>query len=229
MSYLIKDLISEEKPREKALKYGFKSLTDIELLAIILRTGTKNVSAIDLSRTIINQFGSLYNLKNARLENLKKINGVGKVKAITILSCLELGKRFQCNNIKELVQIKESKDVYNYFRFLFFNSDQEIFYTLFLNSKNEVINKKKLFIGTANQSLVHPRDIFKEAMLNNAVRIICLHNHPSGNVLPSLADELFTKKIKEIAKMVGISLLDHVIIGRDKYFSFLENRKDIWK
>lgn len=229
MSNLIKDLINDEKPREKALKYGFSSLTDVELLAIILRTGTKNLSAIDLSREIIKQFKTISNLKNARLETLKNINGIGKVKAISILTCLELSKRIKWQNKDESIQIKESQDVFDNFQHLFIDCEQEIFYTLFLNSKNEVINKKKLFIGTVNQSFVHPRDIFKEAILNNAVKIICIHNHPTGNVMPSMADEVFTKKIKQVGDLIGIILIDHVIIGYDKYFSFLENRKDIWQ
>lgn len=229
MSYLIKDLPTNEKPREKAKKYGISSLSNMELLAILLRTGTKAISAIDLARKLLLEYRDLEGLMQARLNTLEKINGMGEVKAITILSALELGKRLQEKNQNDKIQIRESKDVYTYFSYLFFHSDQEKFYVLFLDSKNYVVNQKLLFIGTANQSLVHPRDIFKEAILNNAVKILCVHNHPSGRATPSLADEEVTKRIKKIGDLMGISLVDHVIIAKETYYSFLENRKDIWE
>lgn len=229
MSYLIKDLPANEKPREKAKKYGISSLNNIELLAILLRTGTKNISAIDLAQKLIIEYHNLEGLRQARINALEKITGMGEVKAITILSALELGKRLQEKAQNEKIQIRESKDVYTYFSYLFFHSDQEKFYALFLDSKNYVVNQKLLFIGTANQSLVHPRDIFKEAILNNAVKILCVHNHPSGRATPSLADEEVTKRIKKIGDLMGISLVDHVIIAKETYYSFLENRKDIWE
>ncbi len=229
MSYLIKDLPLKEKPREKAKKYGITSLSEIELLAILLRTGTKNVSAIDLARKLLLEYQDLKGLLHARINSLKKIPGMGEVKAITILSALELGKRLQENDCQEKIQIKESKDVYTYFASLFLYSEQEKFYVILLDSKNYVLNKKLLFVGTANQSLIHPRDIFKEAILNNAVKILCIHNHPSGRVNPSFADEQVTKKIKKIGDLMGITLVDHVIIAKDNYYSFLENRKDLWE
>ncbi len=229
MSYLIKDLPPTEKPREKAKKCGISSLSETELLAILLRTGTKNVSALDLARKLLLEYHNLEGLMQARLNTLKKILGMGEVKAITILSALELGKRLQEKNLKEKIQIKESQDVYTYFAHLFFHSDQEKFYVLLLDSKNYVLDQKLLFIGTANQSLIHPRDIFKEAILNNAVKILCIHNHPSGRVTPSIADEEVTKRIKKIGDLMGIVLVDHVIIGKENYYSFLENRKDIWE
>lgn len=229
MSYLIKDLPKSEKPREKAKKYGFSSLSEVELLAILLRTGAKNISALDLARTLLLEYQDLEGLLHARINALKKISGMGEVKAITILAALELGKRLQEKKQNQKIQIKESKEVFKYFAHLFFYSEQEKFYVLFLDSKNYVVNQKLLFVGTANQSLVHPRDIFKEAILNNAVKILCIHNHPSGRVSPSFADEETTKRIKKIGDLMGISLVDHVIIGKDDYYSFLENRKDLWE
>ena len=229
MSYLIKDLPLDEKPREKAKKYGISSLSEAELLAILLRTGAKNISVLDLARTLLLEYQDLEGLLHARINALKKIFGMGEVKAITILAALELGRRLQEKNEKQKIQIRESKEVFKYFAHLFFHSEQEKFYVLFLDSKNYVVNQKLLFVGTANQSLVHPRDIFKEAILNNAVKILCIHNHPSGSVSPSFADEETTKRIKKIGDLMGISLVDHVIIGKDDYYSFLENRKDLWE
>lgn len=229
MSYLIKDFPINEKPREKAKKYGISSLSEAELLAILLRTGAKNISVLDLARTLLLEYQDLEGLLHARINALKKIFGMGEVKAITILAALELGRRLQEKNEKQKIQIRESKEVFKYFAHLFFHSEQEKFYVLFLDSKNYVVNQKLLFVGTANQSLVHPRDIFKEAILNNAVKILCIHNHPSGSVSPSFADEETTKRIKKIGDLMGISLVDHVIIGKDDYYSFLENRKDLWE
>ena len=195
----------------------------------MLRTGAKNISVLDLARTLLLEYQDLEGLLHARINALKKIFGMGEVKAITILAALELGRRLQEKNEKQKIQIRESKEVFKYFAHLFFHSEQEKFYVLFLDSKNYVVNQKLLFVGTANQSLVHPRDIFKEAILNNAVKILCIHNHPSGSVSPSFADEETTKRIKKIGDLMGISLVDHVIIGKDDYYSFLENRKDLWE
>ena len=228
MSYLIKDLPEEEKPREKAKKYGFSSLSDSELLAILLRTGTKECSVIDLSRNILKEFGTIEGLLDARITSLQNILGMGEVKAITLLASLELARRIKASDQKAKRQIKESKDVYEYFVGDFFHSDQEKFYALFLDSKNYILATKLLFVGTINQSFVHPRDIFKEALLNNAVKIICVHNHPSGDVTPSAADIEVTKKLKKIGDLMNIPVIDHVIIGKDKYYSFLERNGEIF-
>ena len=229
MSYLIKDLTGEEKPREKAKKYGVSALSDVNLLAIILRTGTKNSSAIDLAHELLKEYGSLTALEKARFTKLKAFKGIGEVKAITLLAALELGRRTTNPTETPKIQIKESKNVYEYFHSLFTFQSQEQFYVLFLDTKNYVLTKKLLFMGTVNQSMVHPRDVFREALLHNAVKILCIHNHPSGNVTPSIADEKITRELKRIGDMMGISLIDHVIIGKDTYYSFLEHRKDIWQ
>ena len=222
MSYLIKDLTFEEKPREKAKKYGIENLTDLDLLAIVLRSGSKSCSVLDLAREILKNYHGLDGLANARMSSLKKIFGMGEVKALTLLASLELGKRCNRKQEEEMVQIKESKDVFEYFQNVFRHESQEKFYVLYLDSQNYVLERKLLFMGTSNQSLVHPRDIFREAVLLNAVKIICVHNHPSGRILPSKADIEITKKLKKIGEMMGISLIDHVIVGASSYFSFLE-------
>lgn len=222
MSFKIKDLPDEEKPREKAILQGVENLTIPELMAIIIKTGTKEESAKDLGVRLYNEIGCAEGLRNLRLANLTRLKGIGKTKAISLMAAVELGKRINVNNIISLKKIHETKDVYFYYGSSFLFEEQEKLLALFLNSKNEVLKEKIIFMGTANQSIVHPRDIFKEAILNNAIKIIIVHNHPSGNVSPSLEDKKFTQKLKEAGELLSIPLLDHIIIGKNTYFSFLE-------
>ncbi len=218
----IKDLPEEEKPREKAQKIGIENLSNVELLSILLRTGTKNSSVKELSIEILNEIKDIHKLTNMRIPALTKIKGIGKTKAITLLSAVELGKRVLSENKNSSLKIKNTKDIYNAYQGMFQKETQEKFYVLFLNPKNEVINEKLIFIGTANQTLIHPRDIYKEAILNNATKIICIHNHPSGDVTPSKEDVRATLRMKDVGNLVGIPLLDHVILGSNSYYSFLE-------
>lgn len=222
MSFKIKDLPDEEKPREKAILQGVENLTIPELMAIIIKTGTKEESAKDLGVRLYNEIGCAEGLRNLRLASLTRLKGIGKTKAISLMAAVELGKRINVNNIISLKKIHETKDVYFYYGSSFLFEEQEKLLALFLNSKNEVLKEKIIFMGTANQSIVHPRDIFKEAILNNAIKIIIVHNHPSGNVSPSQEDKKFTQKLKEAGELLSIPLLDHIIIGKNTYFSFLE-------
>lgn len=222
MSFKIKELPEEEKPREKAILRGVENLTIPELIAIIIKTGSKEESAKDLGVRLYNELGCVEGLRNLRLSNLTRLKGIGKTKAISLMAAIELGKRINVNNIISLKKIHETKDVYFYYGSSFLFEEQEKLLALFLNSKNEVLKEKIIFMGTANQSIVHPRDIFKEAILNNAIKIIIVHNHPSGNVSPSLEDKKFTQKLKEAGELLSIPLLDHIIIGKNTYFSFLE-------
>ena len=215
-----KELGKEELPRERAIKYGFDTLSDADLIAILLRTGSKKENVKELALKILKEMNDLKGLQNSRLSKLASIDGVGKVKAITILSALELGKRLNKEETKQLIKIKESVDVYNYFRSELENETQEKFMVLFLNNQNDLLASKVMFIGIANQSLVEPKEIFKEAMLYNASRIIVLHNHPSGNPSPSKEDYLITDRIKKSGQLLNIILLDHLIIGKNNYFSF---------
>ena len=179
MGYAIKDLPKDELPREKALKYGFDALSDAELLAILLRTGTKKVNAKELAIQILKEMNSLKGLQNSRISKLASIKGVGKVKAITILAALELGKRFQKDNFIKEIKIRETADVYCNFKNELEEESQEKFMALFLNNQNIVLGSKIMFMGSSSQSFVEPKEIFKEAMLYNATRLIVLHNHPS--------------------------------------------------
>ena len=221
----MKDMPKDELPREKAIKYGFNSLSDAELLAILLRTGTKQLNVKQLALNILKEMDNLNGLQNSRISKLASIKGVGMVKAITILAALELGKRLNKEDFDKPLKIRETKDVYNAFKSELENESQEKLMAIFLNNQNLVLANKILFIGISNQSLIEPKTIFKEAMLYNATRIIILHNHPSGNSNPSKEDYMITDTIRKAGDLLNIKLIDHLIIGKDEYFSFYDYLK----
>lgn len=219
MTYLIKDLPEEEKPREKLKKYGVKNLTDEELIAIILRCGTKNMSVKDLAIKIKKEFKTLSDLSYIELS---KIKGVGEVKAITLLAAIELGIRSTYKEDKN-IKLNRPENIYEFFKNKLIHLKQENLMAIFLDNKNKLIAYKTIFIGTINMSVSHPREIFKEAMKNSSVYIILVHNHPSGDPTPSVADLRFTNQVYKTSKIIGIPLLDHIIIGNNKYYSFYDN------
>ena len=225
MNLMIKDMNEEDLPRERLMKYGVKYLSNEELLSIILRTGTKNKSVRDLSSELLSKY-NIKELSNISYNTLSNIKGIGSVKAVTILAALEIGKRIEKDN--NIIKIKNTNDIYNYVRYELENNIQEKFLCIYLNSNNNIITSKVLFIGTVDCSNIYPRDIFREAVRNNASGIIMVHNHPSGNTSPSLADVDLTNKIINLGKQLGIKVLDHVIIGDNNYYSFLENNKELF-
>ncbi len=217
-----------ELPRDKVLKYGVNNLTNEELLSIILRNGTKNNSVYDISKAILEQIKTLNNLQELNINSFNNIKGIGLIKKIELMSCIELGKRIYIENNNKNNIYYDIKYVYEDNKELFINKKQEYFYCLYLDNKNKLIERKLLFIGTINQSIVHPREIFKEAYLLSASKIICLHNHPSGDINPSYEDIDLTKKLIEIGNLLGIKLLDHLIITNNNYYSFY-NSSDLFK
>lgn len=219
-----KDLPKNELPRERFIKYGVESLSNEELLSIILKTGTKNIPVNVVSLEILSSIKDITKLKDMKINNLTNIKGVGRVKAITLLASIELGRRiYNSNNNLKRYNIKNPIDIISYFNELLKDKKQEEFYVLYLDNKNNVIENKKLFVGTLNKSIVHPREIFKEAYMIGAVSIIIIHNHPTGDVNPSHQDIETTKKIIEVGKLLGIKIDDHVIVGQNNYYSFFEN------
>jgi DNA repair protein RadC len=224
MNIKIKDIPVNERPRERLINSGASNLSNEELLAILLKTGTKQVSSKLLASKLLASVDDIKNLKDLNYQNLVKIKGIGKAKACLLLATFELSKRMNrevaiINDLK----INNSKIIYNYYKDVIENKMQEHFYCVYLDNQKKVIKDKLLFIGTINQSLVHPREIFKEAYLLSASSIICVHNHPSGNVIPSKEDLLITDKLVEIGNLFGIKILDHIIIGKSNYYSFYEN------
>lgn len=224
MNYKLKDLPVEERPRERFMNVGARNLSNAELLSIILKTGTRNRSVKDLALDIISDFEDISDLQDISVNKLQSIKGIGKVKALELVSAVELGRRiFTGNKNKNNKVLRDAKSIWQDSKDLFLNKKQECFYCLYFNNKQELIERKLLFMGTINRSVVHPREIFKEAYLLSASSIVCLHNHPSGDINPSVQDIDFTRKIMEIGRLQGIPVVDHLIIGDDGYFSFYEN------
>ena len=217
----IKDKPLNERPREKLLELGKENLTNSELLSILLKTGLKGENVENISLKLLNKY-NIEELKDISLEELISVKGIGKVKAIELIASIELGKRIYLKENKKLNKLSTPKDIYEYVKYLFVDKKQEYFYCLYFNNKQELINKKLLFIGTINQSITHPREIFKEAYKLSASTIICIHNHPSNDTTPSKEDIRFTKSLVEIGKIQGIPIIDHIIIGNNNYYSFLE-------
>ncbi|MGX6442923.1 RadC family protein [Neobacillus sp. K501] len=219
---MIRDFPQDERPRERFIKNGPQSLSNHELLAILLRTGTKDESVLQLSNRLLTNFEGLRLLKAATLEEITEIKGIGQAKAIQILAAVEIGRRIANLNYTERYVIRSPEDGANYvmndMRFL----SQEHFVCLYLNTKNQVLHKQTIFIGSLNASIVHPREVFREALKRSAASIICLHNHPSGDPAPSREDIEVTKRLVECGKMLGIELLDHLIIGENKFVSLKE-------
>lgn len=226
MSYLIKEMPEEERPRERFKKYGVDALSNEELLSILLRTGTDHKSVRDLSMEILKTI-DFHDLVNINFNRLKEIKGVGEVKAITILSAIELGKRVLSK--KDLIyQIKTGDDVYYLVKDEMENQLQEKFLAIYLDTKRYVLDKKVIFIGTVNSSSVTPRDVFREGVKVNAAGMIIVHNHPAGSINPSYEDVYLTNEFIKLGKMLGICVIDHLIIGKDKFYSFRESNGDMF-
>ncbi len=222
--YKLKEIPKIDRPRERLINFGAESLSNEELLSILLKTGTKDVSVKELASTILNKIGEINKLSEMNYHVLSSIPGVGSAKACTLLAVVELSKRITRKNASlNNVIIKSADIAFDYFRYIFKDQKQEYFYVIYLDNKKRVIENKLLFKGTLNQSIVHPREVFKSACILSASSIICVHNHPSGNVEPSREDINLTKRLSEIGILMGIKVVDHLIISDDNYFSFLEN------
>ncbi|AEH47020.1 RadC family protein [Parageobacillus thermoglucosidasius] len=222
MTLMIRDVPKDDRPRERLLSAGPESLADHELLAILLRTGTKEESVLQLAHRLLQHFEGLRLLKDASIEEITSIKGIGTTKAVQILAAIELGRRIHrlVNNDRYVIRSPEdgAKYVMEDMRFL----SQEHFVAIYLNTKNQVIYRKTIFIGSLNASIVHPREVFKEAIKRSAASIICAHNHPSGDPTPSREDIDVTKRLAECGRIIGIELLDHLIIGDQKFVSLKE-------
>lgn len=223
---MIKNLPYEEQPREKLVAHGVSFLSNSELLAILLRTGTRNKSAVDLGRTIVNTFGNNINeLAQVTIEELCTIDGIGESKATQILSAIELGKRIKQTSSIRGLKISSPTDVVKFFNMELSDSKVEKFVIVLLNTKNEIINWEIISIGSLNASIVHPREVFNRAIKRSAASIIAIHNHPSGAIEPSKEDNAITKRLFESGQLVGIPLIDHIIIGKESYYSFKEQNQ----
>lgn len=216
----IKDMPVDLRPRERLSTSGAQSLTDAELLAILLRTGTTTSTVLELATIVLTHFNGLRGLVQASIEELSSIRGMGPAKTAQIKAALELGKRVATNASVERVVIKTPEDVAGLVMEEMRHLDREHFRALFLNAKNQVIGQEVISIGTLNSSAVHPRELFKNAIKRSAAAIILIHNHPSGDPSPSREDVEVTRRVIEAGHIIGIEVLDHLIIGDNKFNSF---------
>ena len=213
-----KNLNNNEKPRERLINYGPNNLTDQEILALIIRTGTKNQSSIDIAREILNKHSSLKNIMNLTINELILSHKIGIAKASSILAGCEIARRI-INNQDLNITIKTPEDAYKFIKNTLFGKQKEHLYLLCLNHKNKIISKNLLTIGTENQALVSERQIYHIALKNNSHSIILVHNHPSNDPTPSTEDINITKKIAKIGQKIGIPLLDHIIFCDNSFKS----------
>lgn len=222
--FAICELPCTERPREKSLQYGMHSLSDGELLAIIIGSGGKGHSALDLAKTLLAKFGNLRNLAQVSSGELQKISGIGPVKALEIKACLEIARRFHQVALKPGVFLTGSQQIFDYYHEKLRDQRKEQFYSVLLDVKHRIIREELVSIGSLNFSIVHPREVFAPAIREAAGSILLIHNHPSGDPTPSMEDIETTKRLIEVGKVVGIRILDHIIIGNGCYISFLEQK-----
>lgn len=216
----VRDLAPSERPRERLAKVGPEALRDAELLAVLFRTGTRELGAVALADRLLKHFGSLRTLARASLEEVQQVKGIGAVKAIEIKAALELGKRLAAHVDGPRPCIKGSEDVASLLMTYFKECEREEFKALLLNTKNEVIKILDISTGSTDAAVVLPREVYRQAVREATPAVIVCHNHPSGDPEPSRADVQITKRLVEGAEVLGIRLLDHVVFGDGRYVSF---------
>ncbi|MDR3156541.1 MAG: DNA repair protein RadC [Lactobacillales bacterium] len=219
---MVRILDYELSPQKRLEQLGEERLSTQELLSIILRTGTHQESVCVLSQKVLERYKSLYDFKMASLEDLQSIQGIGRNRAILIKAMIELGRRIHFSSRECGVSVTSSKVLAKRLIEQMKDYEQEHFIVIFLDTKNHIIREKTLFVGTLNQSVAHPREIFKEAVRVSAANLILAHNHPSGITKPSKEDLYLTKRIESVSYAMGIRLLDHLIIGKSDYYSMRE-------
>lgn len=225
----IKDWPNEDKPRERLLRLGGGALSDAELLAIILGTGNSDETAIEMAERALSDSKAQYGtglgfLIQSTEDELEAIPGIGPAKAARLKACVELGKRLFCGTApgEKPVTVRQGREVFDYMRSTVEGLDRECFCVLLLNSRNQVIAKEVVSLGSVDASIAHPREIFKSAIKRSAVSMILVHNHPSGDPSPSGDDIEITRRLVEVGRLLGIQVLDHVVIGRSSFASIRE-------
>lgn len=219
---MIRDLPADERPRERLVSYGPQVLSAAELIAILLRTGSQEVSAIGLAERLLSHFENLKGLANASVEQLAEIKGIGLAKAAQIQASIELGKRLAAFNENSKPVIRSPQDVHSLLSPELRYEGKEHFKALLLDTKNQVIRIRTISIGSLNASLIHPRELFREAIMAASASVIVAHNHPSGDPTPSHEDIEVTKRLLAAGKVIGIDVLDHVVVGDGKFVSLKE-------
>lgn len=216
------NLVDYDKPRERLLTYGAEQLTNQELLAIIINTGVKDENVLEVSNKLLNLVDNIRELRHLTIQELRSIKGIGEKKAITLLAMIELAIRMHTHSLEDKIRIKSPQCVADLLMERMRYYTQEHFIALYLNTKNIVIHEQIIFKGSLNASIVHPREVYKEAVKRSAANIIVCHNHPSGDPTPSIEDIEATKRLINCGTLFGIELLDHIIIGDGKFVSIKE-------
>ena len=224
-SYPISRWPTEERPRERLLERGVDGLSDAQLVAIVLRTGRKQQSAVELAARILSEFGDLRGVAQASTAELCRIDGVGPAKAAQLKAAQELGRRVASAPLRVGTPIESSAVVFEHFGPLFKGLKQERFVGIYLDGKHRIVLERTISEGSLTASLVHPREAFAPAIRASAAAVIFLHNHPSGDEAPSREDRELTSRLAACGRLLGIPMLDHIVIGADRYFSFADHRQ----
>lgn len=215
----IKELPTEERPRERLLRYGPQALSTAELLAIVLRTGTQERSAIGLAEYLLSQHDGLRGVATSSVDELARVKGIGPVKGVQIAACVELGRRLAAYVDVERQAIRSPEDVAQYLMPKMRDAAKEHFVSVLLDTKNRVMKTLTVSVGSLDASIVHPREVFKDAIAASAASVIVAHNHPSGDPTPSAEDRQVTARLVEAGQLLGIEVLDHLIIGDGRWIS----------
>jgi DNA repair protein RadC len=218
----MKELPKEIRPRERLFEQGAAGLSDVELIAIIIRTGTKDETSLQLSQRLLQEFGSLGKISYASLEELSRFHGIGRAKAAQLIACIELGRRLSKAAVGARVSINRPEQLADILMLEMRYLDREHFKAVVLNTKNQILKIVDISIGSLNSSIVHPRELFKVVLKHSGAALIVAHNHPSGDPEPSSEDIRLTKRLNEAGKILGIDLLDHLILGDGKFVSLKE-------
>ena len=219
-SFTLHDLPREERPRERLQKVGVDNLSLAELLALVIERGRRGENVLAIAQNLISHFGNLAKMKEATIEELQQVNGIGFATACKLKAAFELGEKAQTTATEYGQKIESAKDIFKLLKNDLGNKKKEHFKVLSLDSRNKLISIDNVSVGTINTNLVHPREVFKTAIQHLAVSIILVHNHPSGDTEPSEADLEITKRLIKSGKIMGIDILDHIIITKNKFFSF---------
>lgn len=223
----IKNWPEIERPRERLIRHGPEMLSDAHLLAILLRTGRQKTSAVEMANHLLMQFGGLAGLKQVSVPELCSVNGIGPAKAAQILASLELGRRSLAQPLNLGLRALSSRDIYHHYHPLLRDVKKEHFKLLMFDGKNRLIKEMTISTGSLSLNIVHPREVFKPAVRESASSVILLHNHPSGDPTPSPEDRELTRRLVKAGRIMGIKVLDHIVIGDGRYFSFADQGREI--